>query len=317
MKEAKKADDAPGKSPTLPRGSCDCHVHVFGDERRFPLAPTASYRPAPSSLDELRGMHRALGVERVVLIQPSVYGTDNRSLVNTLRELGPTARGVAVIDPGADEAELLSLHDAGVRGVRLNLAAGAIENLSALRDQLRRTAERIQGLGWHVQIFASSRVVAAILDVVPGLLVPVVFDHFARGPDGTDDPIVLERLPELLRNGHAYVKLSAPYFVSRTEDRSDLLRLAGLYVSAGPGRILWGSNWPHVAGGVGTAVSGTVDRLPIDERLELSILRSGFKDVGDFALAMSANAVSLYGFDPDHPNMISDAEAVPPGATNS
>src|SRR4029450_7725825 len=110
----------------IPAGACDCHTHVFGDPARFPFAPTRVYTPAPATVDEMRGLHRALHMDRVVVVQPSVYGTDNACTADALRQLGSRARGVAVVDDRTTAGTLDDLHRAGVRGIRINLETAGI-----------------------------------------------------------------------------------------------------------------------------------------------------------------------------------------------
>ena len=104
----------------LPDNTTDCHVHVF-DPVRFPYVSDRRYTPPAATADELAAVHGRLGVQRVVLVQPSVYGSDNRCLFAALDQFGGRARGVAVVGDGDDAARLGAMHTSGVRGVRLNL----------------------------------------------------------------------------------------------------------------------------------------------------------------------------------------------------
>ena len=80
----------------IPPGACDCHVHVFGDLKKYPFFAGRTYTPEVASADELRQLLSALRLERVVIVQPSVYGTDNTCTLDGMRALGDRARGVAV-----------------------------------------------------------------------------------------------------------------------------------------------------------------------------------------------------------------------------
>ncbi len=82
---------------SVPSGACDCHVHVFEPDR-FPYIPSRRYTPGQASVDDLLALQHALGLSRVVLVQPSVYGADHACLLDALRRLGPRAKGVGVID---------------------------------------------------------------------------------------------------------------------------------------------------------------------------------------------------------------------------
>src|SRR5215471_6161353 len=82
----------------VPGGACDCHTHIFGDPQRFAFWSGRTYTPETATVDETRALHRALHVERIVIVNSVVYGTDNSCMVDALRQLGPRARGIALID---------------------------------------------------------------------------------------------------------------------------------------------------------------------------------------------------------------------------
>ena len=162
----------------VPKGACDCHTHIFGDLQRYPMVPSRGYTPEAASVDEMRALHRALHVDRVVIVQPSVYGADNSGLLDALRQLGPRARGVAVIDDQTSDAALAGMDHAGVRGIRINLATAGQSDPAAARQRFQAAVERIKGRRWHIQIYAQLPVIAAVKDQVMASPVPVVFDHF-------------------------------------------------------------------------------------------------------------------------------------------
>lgn len=285
----------------LPEGACDTHVHVF-DPVAFPYAAARNYTPPPASLEALCAMHAALGVARVVLVQPSIYGTDNDCLLAALRTLGPgRARGVAVIDPiRTDAAEFERLHAAGVRGIRLNLAVRGDTGLDAVRGELA-AARCLAGLpGLSLQIHARLAVLASLADELADLGVPVVLDHFAgaSGADGADCA-ALDAICALMASGVAYVKLSAPYRVTRDEPaRRDVAALARRFCDAAPERVVWGSDWPHTGGGSG----GRRDAAAIepfraeDNARALGQLRDWLEDDQALARILIDNPAKLYGF---------------------
>lgn len=211
---------------------CDCHVHVF-DPDHYPWAADRVYTPGTATVADLRAFHASLGVRRTVLVQPSPYGADNRCLLEALPVLG--ARGVAVLGGHETDEELAGWHRAGVRGVRVNVASSGGADAAAARRSLTQAAERVAGLGWHVQLFAGPAVIAALdLTAVP---VPVVIDHYGLGPSRS--------LLRAVETGAAYVKLSAPYRLSRSVD---VAALARTLIAANPRRVVWGSDWPHTGG---------------------------------------------------------------------
>ena len=235
----------------LPRGACDCHIHIFGDVKRFPFAAERVYTPEPASVEQSRQLHRALKTTRTVLIQPSVYGTDNSCMLDALGELGGDARGIAVIadDPRqTSDATLAGMERAGVRGVRINLETVGQTDPAIGRRRFQAAVERLAGRRWHIQIYTRLSVVERIRDLVETSALPVVFDHLggAQASLGVEQP-GFGVLSELVRSGKAYVKLSAIYRGStQAPDYPDVAPLARALIAANPDRILWGSDWPHV-----------------------------------------------------------------------
>jgi predicted TIM-barrel fold metal-dependent hydrolase len=164
----------------VPAGACDCHTHIFGDPHRFPFAPGRTYTPESASVGEMRTLHRALRTDRVVIVQPSVYGTDNACTLDAIRQLGSRARGVAVIGDGTAEAALDQMGRAGVRGVRINLETAGVTDPAVARQRFQAAVERIKGRGWHIQLNTRLSVLEGLSDLLMAAPVDVVFDHFAR-----------------------------------------------------------------------------------------------------------------------------------------
>lgn len=273
----------------LPAGACDCHVHLY--DSRFPAEPAARLRPPDAGVDDLRALQRRIGSTRAVLVTPSTYGTDNRCMLEGLAALGADARGVAVIGGHESDAELLRLHEAGVRGVRLNLSLG----VSGTVDALLPLAWRIAPLGWHLQLLMAPDLLAQQAGVLRQLPAPLVFDHFGRIP-----PALAGRHPahplllELLQEGRAWMKLSGGYIVSERHAVDDpaLDALAAGYLRAAPERVVWGSDWPHA-----TATAG-VQPLPDDARQvdRLAEWAELTGDAGTLRRVLVDNPAALYGF---------------------
>jgi D-galactarolactone isomerase len=232
------------KPEEMPPGACDCHVHVYEDS--YPLAATATFKPPHAPVSAYRDVQHALGLERVVLVQPTGYGFDNRCLLDALAQLGAAARGVAVIPPDTDERELQRLHAAGVRGVRYMLLAGSGGALSW--DTLPTHAARIAPLGWHIDLQFDGREMAQRRALIDALPCPVVIDHIGRyvEPVAPSDPS-FRALIELLARPDRWVKVSAPYETSRLggPDYADVAPLGRALLHERPDRCLWASNWPH------------------------------------------------------------------------
>jgi predicted TIM-barrel fold metal-dependent hydrolase len=230
----------------VPANACDCHTHIFGPDAKFPLSPKRLYTPGPATIDDLAAMHQAIHIERVVIVHPSPYGADNAVTVDAVRKLGPRARGVAVIDDTTTDAMLEDMHDAGIRGVRVNLESfGEIAPAEAGR-RLQQAAARVARLGWHVQTYTNIGILAPLADVILALPTPLVVDHFGRPKAalGIDQPGFAEFLA-LLRSGKVYVKISAPYRISQLPHYPDAAAIAHAMIAANPDRIVWGTDWPH------------------------------------------------------------------------
>lgn len=278
----------------LPAAACDCHVHVY--DQRFPAAPGARLRPPDASADDYRALQQRIGTTRTVLVTPSTYGTDNRCMLEGLAALGPDARGVAVIDGSESDAELQRLHDAGVRGVRLNLSLGVAGTAQALLP----LATRIAALGWHLQLLMPPDLLVEQGEVLRRLPVPLVFDHFGRIPPvQAGQHAAHALLLELLKCGQAWVKLSGGYIVSERHSVEDpaLDALAASYLRCAPERVVWGSDWPHA-----TASAG-VQPMPDDARQldRLIDWTRAFDGGAALQRVLVQNPAALYGFAPPSP----------------
>ncbi|VWC29119.1 amidohydrolase [Burkholderia lata] len=232
----------PDELTARPADACDCHIHIYDDA--YLLAPTATFRPPHAPVDAYRRVQQALGLARVVIVQPTGYGVDNRCLLDALAAFGQQARGVATLPADVPDAELARLHAAGVRGVRFMMLAGGL----ARWDELERVAARIGPLGWHVDLQLDGRTLPEVLPLLSSLQARVVIDHTGKflTPVAPDAPEFLA-LRRLLDRGHAWVKLSAPYETSRSgaPGYDDVARLAAVLARHHPTRCVWGSNWPH------------------------------------------------------------------------
>lgn len=230
----------------LPAGACDCHTHVVGDTVRYPMVAQRHYTPALAPHEALLAHLERNGLQRGVIVQPSFYGSDNRCMLDSLERLQGAGRGVAVVDEGADDAALARLHAGGVRGLRVNVESAGVHDIRAVEEPLRRWAERLAPLGWHLQVYAVHTTVVQLAPLLGRLKVPVVLDHFALLPAaaGNGDSAV-RRVLELVASGNVYVKLSAPYRIAAAQPVSAVAQLAHAFVEADPQRVLWGSDWPH------------------------------------------------------------------------
>jgi predicted TIM-barrel fold metal-dependent hydrolase len=270
----------------LPAGATDCQAHVFGPQARYPLLPDTHFVPHESWWDGYARMLRSIGCERAVLVQPSVYGTDNAAIEDSLAAPhGIDLRAIAVVAPDVADAELLRLHDLGFRGIRLNLAA-ATKGLR--QEHARPLANRIRHLGWHLQVYADFHRQPEIGEVLAALPVPVVIDHFGRvqADDGLDSPVARAML-RTLAHDNCWAKLSAPYFVShRFPHYDDIVPLAQAMLARAPDRLVWGTDWPHAS---------ARERMPADADLA-DMLGSWLPDHAARQRVLADNPARLYGF---------------------
>ncbi|MBA2961137.1 MULTISPECIES: amidohydrolase family protein [Ramlibacter] len=282
----------------VPPGACDCHTHVFLDEGAYPFAAARRYTPPPAPIEDLARLHDGLGIDRVVIVQPSVYGADNAATLEALRVLGPgRARAVAVIDATTTDEQLAAFDAAGVRGVRVNLEVDGERDARRATAWLREAAARVAPLGWHVQVFASLPLLGACSDVLGALPVPLVFDHYAGAQAGLGSRQEgLAEVLELVGAGRAYVKLSAPYRCSGEPDYADLADLTRLFIERNPDRMLWGSDWPHPQPGVRPTPQDVCPPHEVDLRHVLAQLARWTPDPAVLRGILVDNPARLYGF---------------------
>ena len=231
----------------VPADACDCHTHIHGDPEKFPFFAGRVYTPELASPEEMAALHKALGVKRVVIVTPSIYGTDNSATLFGMMARGNDARGVAVIDDKTPESELDAMTAAGIRGMRINLATSGVSDPAIGKQRLLAAIERMKTRGWHIQMFTNLPLVSAIKEVVASAPMPLVFDHFggAEAKLGLDQPGFADLL-DLVKAGKAYVKISGAYRAStQGPDYPDVAPLAKALIAANPERIIWGTDWPH------------------------------------------------------------------------
>jgi predicted TIM-barrel fold metal-dependent hydrolase len=286
----------------VPADACDCHTHIHGDMVEFPMSLNRVYTPEPALPTEMAELHRTLRMQRVVIVTPSVYGTDNSATLWGMKARGRDARGVAVIDARTPEADLDALQRAGVRGIRINLATGAAKpDPDAARKRFQDAVERVRPRGWHIQMYVTLPVISAIKDHVAASPVPVVFDHFGRAEAslGTEQPGFGDLLA-LVHSGKAYVKISGAYRISKqAPDFSDATPIARALIAANADRIIWGTDWPHPNSEPlpGYGAMDLRPYTPIDDGRLLNQLPIWAPDASVRKKILVDNPARLYGFD--------------------
>jgi len=282
----------------IPADACDCHTHIVGDQQHFPFTPKRVYTPETALPEEMSELHRKLGIRRVVIVTPSFYGADNSATLYGMRARGVDARGVAVIDEKTTDRELDALGQAGMRGIRLNLATGGANDPSIARQQVQAAVDRVKVRNWHVQMYTSLAVISGIKDVVANSSIPFVFDHFggAQAALGVDQP-GLSDLVELVHLGKAYVKISGAYRISkRGPDYPDVAPFAKVLISANADRIIWGTDWPHTNSIPGAKPTDIIPFSPIDDGILLNQLATWAPDASMRRKIFVDNPARLYSF---------------------
>ena len=254
-----------------PANACDAHIHI--------LDPGAT-------ASEYRLLQARIGTTRAVIVQPKVYGTDNRCTLDAVAQLGGGARGIAVVHPEVSDAELKRFDAGGIRGLRFSVwnPTDTVTTVAMIEP----LAKRIVGLGWHVQIHMSADQIVEHAALFDRLAAPIVFDHVGRLPPqtGLTHPafVVIRRL---LDGGRTWMKLSGAYLntLSGPPAYADASAIARAFAQVAPERMVWGSDWPHVT-----------ERTKPDDAVLFDLLAEWVPDPVDRRRVLVDNPAALYGF---------------------
>ena len=272
----------------LPKLRCDTHLHICGPESQFPYAADRIYTPPDALLPAYLHLAETLGIERVIFIQPSVYGTDNRCLLQAMADCPIANRGIAVLDSQVTDEELHRLNREGVRGVRMNLVDVADPGRGLPVAAIRRLAGRIAPLQWHLELLVHVDDHPDLDELLADLPVDIVVGHLGYlRPGATPEDPGFQALLRLLKAGRCWTKLTGPYRICSAEyPYSPVRALAAVLANEVPDRLLWGTDWPHVM--MKTAMPNDGDLLDLL-----------FDWVADFDIArriLVDNPARLYGF---------------------
>ena len=234
------------ESPKLkaPADAADCHMHIY-DPARFAMPPSPRVAPTNAAVDQYRLLQKRIGTTRVVIVTPRNYATQNDVTVDAIAQLGPNARGVAVLHPDVSDAELKRLNAAGIRGTRFSLGDPATAVVTP--DMIEPLARRVAALGWHLQMNVQGEQIVALADVLKRVPTPLVFDHLGNPPlpAGVAHPSH-GIIRGLVDSGRAWVKISGAYLNSKIgPPYPEATAIAQDFVKAAPERLVWGSDWPH------------------------------------------------------------------------
>ena len=244
------ARDPNPSTPTLrlPAGACDSHAHICGPASKYLYAPDRIYTPPDALLPDYLAMLSTLGLERAVIVQPSVYGTDNSVTLAATKESPIPCRGVAVIDETISDDEIAQLDRAGIRGIRLNLVDVASPSGDMPLEIARRLADRIAPLGWHTEFLVHVDDYPNFDAMFADFPTDIVLGHlgYMRPDKDIADP-GFRALLRLMQGGRCWVKLTGPYRISSGDlPYPGVTETAHALIDGAPDRIVWGSDWPHV-----------------------------------------------------------------------
>jgi predicted TIM-barrel fold metal-dependent hydrolase len=242
--------EAPHPNPHVPQYivpalACDAHCHVFGPAATFPYAPSRAYTPQDAPRDRLAALHAVLRIERAVIVQASCHGTDNRAMLDAIAHSGGRYRGVAIVDESFEDTDYVTLHEAGIRGVRFNFVRhlGGRPDMKVFHDVIHR----VTPLGWHLIVHLDAVDIVELSSVLRSLPVPFVIDHMGRVKASAGmDQLPFRALLDLLQVENCWVKVCGSERVSATGPPfHDAVPFARALVEAAPDRVLWGTDWPH------------------------------------------------------------------------
>jgi len=235
---------------TVPKGACDTHAHIFGPPHLFPYCDRRRYTPPAAPVEHYRNMQSITGLSRAVFVTPTAHGYDNRVILDAIAKMGSSARGITNIDSSFDAKSLQALAEGGIRGARFHL----MKDRPGSEEHLSEHLPVLQSLGWvldlhvdPVDLIAHERFIRAIPTVT-------VIDHMARvrGSDGLRQP-AFTLLLDLIKDDRFWVKICSFDKISavpqaHVEGRlpfMDMVPFAQAVIEAAPGRVIWGTDWPH------------------------------------------------------------------------
>jgi len=284
----------------VPANVVDSHCHIFNPVK-FPYSSKRRYTPASATVEDLRKFHAAIQARFTVCVQPSVYGTDNACLLDALKQLGPDARGVAVIDKGFSGQQLDDIMGGGVVGVRINLEVGKDRNFNSAISRLEETVQTLDDRDLIIQIYAALPIIAELATRIQAQPHAVVIDHFglAKSADGPEQE-GMSSLIGLMQSRKVFVKLSGPYQISLLgPGYADTVAIGRTLVEGAPDQVIWGSDWPHTGGSERPANAKPTDVEAFraeDEGRNFSLVKRWALDSGLRHKLLVDNATKLFGF---------------------
>ena len=231
-------------------------MHIVEPER-FPLQANAQYKPHAHTLAQAQDFYKPLGIENMVIVQPSIYANDNACTLQALRDLtSKHGRAVVQFDPAVVDSETLQeWHDLGVRGVRVNMVSvGREVSAEELRKELEAYAKVIKPYDWVLELFVPLKLVQSLEDIVPALGVKVCIDHFGwptlpelYDPSKAIKPYELPGFESLVKlaQKQTWIKISAPYRLTKDPDMRVLDAIGRELIKECSERVVYATDWPH------------------------------------------------------------------------
>ncbi len=233
----------------MPSGAVDCHAHICGPVNAFPYSDKRIYTPHDALLPNYWALLKSLGVERAVLVQPSIYAEDNSALIDALKTDSVHLRGVAVVNEDITENEIDQLHRVGVRGIRCNIVDLADAKGELPLNTLKKLAQKIAPWRWHIELLMHINEFPDIAKLMRDFPVEIVLGHFGYQPCRLGiDTDGFQGLLSMMREGRAWVKFTGPYRISNEVSLpyGDVDGFAHRLIENSPQQIVWGTDWPHV-----------------------------------------------------------------------
>ncbi len=268
----------------LPKSACDCHAHIFGTADAYPFAQRRDYTPPPATVAQYLAMLSTIGIARAVIVQPSVYGYDNRCTLDAVEAIGPhRARAIVAVTPDTTRQTLRDLHARGARGVRF-MQGGE----PAFLNSIKVLAGHLADIGMHVQLYVRPPIWRQLLPVLQEAGVHVVLDHIAHlTADQSAEADNIDALRAALDNGRTWVKLSQARGSLTNHPYRDMTPLAAMIAAHAPERCVWGTDWPH---------PNSAGHMPDDGEL-VDLIGDWAPDSALRHRILVDNPARLYGFD--------------------
>lgn len=273
-----------------PPGACDTHFHVFGPLDRYPVASRSRYEPPYAPLEEYVELAGKLGIERMVFVQPSAYGTDNTYMLESMARVNVPCRGIVDIDENAPDSLVESLHAQGVRGIRINTSPVApydAERPKALTARVKTLERRIKSYGWILEFLGPSWLTRAMMPLMRELEVDYILCHIGMflAREGPRQPGFAEMI-ELAKHGRCWLKLTGPYRFAEAPDFAGSTEMVRALTASVPDRLIWGTDHPHLS------FSDKVGSVGL-----FNLLGEWIPDEATRRKVLAENPARLFGFD--------------------